>query len=323
MREKSYNARGISGKVRLDLFLSRQDTDLSRTRIKSLIETGRITVNGETARPSRILRPGDRVRIVYPEPEPVEITPEPIALDVLYEDRHLIAVNKPPGLVVHPAAGHRSGTLVHALLHHCTELSGIGGVQRPGIVHRLDKGTSGVIVAAKDDRAHQGLARQFKEHAMSKQYRAVVYGVERPRSGVYRSSIGRHPLHRKKMASVHSGGKEAITRYRTLEDFGLLSYMELDLQTGRTHQIRVHLSESGHPVCGDPLYGGRRRLPRDADSKLAGLLKDLDRPALHAHRLRFDHPVNGEPVDLCAPIPADMQAILDRLRELKTKEGRS
>jgi 23S rRNA pseudouridine1911/1915/1917 synthase len=273
--------------------------------VRRLLEQGAITVEGRTVKPAARLREGDRVRGQIPEPEPDRLTPEALPLDVVYEDAHLIVIDKPAGLVVHPAPGHRSGTLVNALLHHCRELSGVGGVRRPGIVHRLDKDTSGLLVAAKSDRAHRGLARQFKAHSIAREYQALVSGVPRSASGSIDAAIGRHPGDRKKWSTRAPRGRSAVTHWRVEERLGALTLLRVTLETGRTHQIRVHLASVGLPVAADPVYGGGRGAARELG---------LARQALHAALLGFEHPVTGERVAFRAELPEDLRVVLETLR---------
>lgn len=284
--------------ARLDKVLAEAVGPLSRSRVQALMAEGCVTRDGKPVdNPSAKARSGDVFVIQVPAPAPAAPVPQDIPLDVVYEDAHLIVVDKPAGLVVHPAAGHGDGTLVNALLHHCEgSLSGVGGVTRPGIVHRLDKDTSGLIVAAKDDAAHQGLARQFADHSIERAYRAVVWGRPRQRTGTVEGLIGRSPRNRKKMAVLKRGGKFARTHFRILDDLsGALSLVECRLETGRTHQIRVHMASLGHAVVGDPLYGGgQRKLPASADPVIQTALANVEGQILHAYLLGFSHPVTGD-----------------------------
>ncbi|MBV9463186.1 MAG: RluA family pseudouridine synthase [Verrucomicrobiae bacterium] len=280
---------------RLDQWLSqREDPALSRSAWQRLIREGAVQVNAERAEARRKLLPGDRVEAALPDARAAEIAAEAIPLGILYEDEDVVVVDKPAGLVVHPAAGHASGTLVNALLHHCAgSLSGIGGVERPGLVHRLDADTSGCLVVAKNDAAHHGLAAQFKDRTVVKTYLAWVVGKPRVRSGKIDAPIGRHPSNRKKM-SVREDGRPALTEWKAKEAYAAASLLECRLHTGRTHQIRVHLSRLGHPIVGDEVYGGRR-----------GAFPEVKRQLLHAWRLSFEHPRTQAPVSLEAPLPAD------------------
>lgn len=281
---------------RLDQFLHSQMPEYSRTFLQNL----KIHVNGRPTKPSYTVRAGDRVTVEIPPPVPVDAQPEDIPLDVLFEDDDLIVVNKPAGLVVHPAAGNLTGTLVNALLHHCRgQLAGIGGVQRPGIVHRLDKGTSGCLVVAKTDAAHQSLVQQFKAREVRKIYRAVCWGMfDRP-SGRVETTIGRSARDRKKMSARAPRGRPALTEYRVLRQLPELALVELTLHTGRTHQIRVHMAHLGHPVVGDPVYG-------KSEIRVARLL-------LHAYKLGFQHPRTGAWREFTAPVPVEM-ALYERDR---------
>jgi 23S rRNA pseudouridine1911/1915/1917 synthase len=288
---------------RLDRFLQAQQPEHSRAFLQKLIEDGHVTVNDHASKASYKVRAGDRVGIEIPPPRPLEAKPEAIALDVLYEDDDLIVVNKPAGLVVHPAAGNYEHTLVNALLHHCRgKLAGIGGVERPGIVHRLDKGTSGCIVIAKTDFAHRSLGAQFKSRAVKKIYRAVCWGkFDRP-SGRIETTIGRSTHDRKKMSARAPRGRAAVTEYRVLKQRDDFALVELTIHTGRTHQIRVHMAHIGHPVVGDATYG--KPSPRDlrSKSKIA-----VERPLLHAYKLGFTHPRTRKFVEFTTPVPEDMQ----------------
>ena len=275
---------------RLDQFLSSEVSTVSRSRIQNLIRAGHVLVNDRRGRPSLRVKADDVVTLREPPPEPVETAAEEMALSILFEDDLLIVIDKPAGMVVHPAAGHRRGTLVNALLHHCSALSSIGGEQRPGIVHRLDKETSGCLVVAKSDHAHEALSRQFAERKVLKVYLALLKG--RPKEkGVVETAIGRHPVDRKKMAVVpESRGRASKTSYRVLQELGEAALVECTLHTGRTHQIRVHMKHLGHPVLGDKVYGG------------AG---GFSRQMLHAWKLGFFHPGNGEWMQFQSPIPPD------------------
>jgi len=276
------------------------------------MRSGRVTIEGRPARPSYTVRGGERIQIDLPSPSPSSIEPEPLPIAILYEDADLLVIDKAAGMSVHPGAGRRGGTLVNALLHHCTDLSGIGGIERPGIVHRLDKDTSGVLVVAKNDVAHRALAGQFKARTVEKTYEALVWGRPRRPSGVVEGPIGRHPSARVRMA-VRPDGRAARTFYRVDASYGPISLLEVHPETGRTHQIRVHLSFIGHPVVGDRLYGGRRT-PSGADHRLAPAVEAYGGLALHARRLAFTHPRSGERREFEAPRPEEMRCLLDRLK---------
>jgi 23S rRNA pseudouridine1911/1915/1917 synthase len=303
---------------RLDRFLQARAPDLSRTRLQALIAAGAVLVDGGRAKASLRLRPGARVTVSLPPPEPLALTPEPIPLAVVYEDADVLVVDKPAGLVVHPGAGHRTGTLVHALLAHCgPALSGIGGARRPGIVHRLDRGTSGLLAVAKTDAAHQALARQLKARTVERRYLALVHGRPTPAEGQVDLPIGRHPRDRLRMAIRPAGeGRAASTHYRVLERFerpSALALLEVTLGTGRTHQIRVHLAHLGTPVVGDRTYGRGRTAPPGPE--LSARVAALGGQALHAAVLGFTHPTTGARLRFEAPPPPPFAALLAWLRE--------
>lgn len=299
---REFTAAEADKNERLDVFLTKAAPDLSRSRIQKLVGGGLATVAGKAARSSYKVQPGDRITLTVPAPAPVEVAPEAIPVDVLYEDEAVVVVNKPRGMVVHPAAGNWQGTLVNALLGHCDDLSGVGGEVRPGIVHRLDKDTSGVMVVAKSDAAHASLARQIKDRTAGRKYLALVHGNLQAESGLIDAAIGRSRLDRKKMAVDPEHGRAARTRFRVVERFGDYTLVECRLETGRTHQIRVHMAHIGHPVVGDPKYG-----PRRSPFAIAG-------QALHSAELVFRHPLSGAAMILTAPLPADMEEILRTLR---------
>ena len=304
--------------TRLDRFLINATEGVSRTYLQRLIRDGDVTVNGKVAKqPSYVLRDGDTVCLRLPPPRPLDtVQPERISLDILHEDSHLIVLNKPAGMLVHPANGVNVGTLVNALLAHCTDLSGIGGVERPGIVHRLDKGTSGVLVVAKTDVVHRGLSVQFERHSIARQYIAVVCGAPTETLGTIDARIARSRRDRRRMTTVETGGRHAVTHYEVLERYPQFARVQLTLETGRLHQIRVHLQHIGHPVVGDAVYGGEQRALNDADTPaLKQMLSQLKRQALHAHLLGFEHPETGEHLTFSAPIPEDMRRFLDALTE--------
>lgn len=301
---------------RIDQFLAESDLPLSRSRAKHLIEQKMILLNQRAIKPGARLKSGDTISGTLPEPQPLTLKPEPIPLYILYEDASIIVIDKPAGMVVHPAPGNPTGTLVNALLHHCKDLSGINGALRPGIVHRLDKETSGVMAVAKDDEAYHQLARQFKNRRVEKVYLAVVYGNVKGDEGLIDAPIGRHPDQRKKMTIRMKKGRTALTRWKVLERFGSFTLLEIHPLTGRTHQIRVHLTSMGHPLLKDPLYGKRGKSEIVDDPKLKECLKRINRQALHAHRIGFDHPRTGQRVEFVAPIPEDMKETLDCLRSM-------
>ena len=287
--------------VRLDTFLTAHLPAHSRSRIKALIETGHVTVDRGTAKPALHLRRGQRVEVVVPPPPPATVAPEDIPLPVVFEDEHLLVINKPPALTVHPGAGRPSGTLVNAVLARVPGLAGVGSRQRPGIVHRLDKDTSGLLVVAKTPVAYASLSSQVARRTVNRTYLALVHGVLPHDERTITAPIGRHPRHRTRMAVV-SRGREAITRYRVLERLARYTLVEAHLVTGRTHQIRVHFAHIGHPVAGDPVYAGR---PDELG---------IGRQALHAHRLQFLHPASGKEMAFEAPPPADFTAAVERAR---------
>ena len=291
-----------SESVRLDVFVS-LTADISRSRAVTLIEDGNVTVNGKTASKKHSLKMGDNVAVTIPENEEYEVLPENIPLDIIYEDNHLLVVNKPKGMVVHPAPGHYSGTLVNAILYHCKEsLSGINGVMRPGIVHRIDMNTSGLLMIAKNDNAHQHLAKQIGEHSFTREYEAVVYGNVKNDSGTINAPIGRHPVKRKEMAVTDKNSKEAITEYTVLERLNGFTHLRLKLHTGRTHQIRVHTAYIGHPVAGDDVYGPKK------------VITALQGQCLHAKKLGFVHPVTNEYMEFESQLPEYFENFLKRCR---------
>ena len=287
---------------RVDAVLARRVEDLTRSAAARLLEEGRVTVGGKVLAKNTRLAGTETLEIALPDPEPVDVRPQDIPLDVVYEDADVIVVNKPKGLVVHPAPGHPDGTLVNALLHHCGEsLSGIGGELRPGIVHRIDRDTSGLIIAAKNDFAHQKLSAQLQDHTLARIYRCIVVGNLREDTGTVNAPIGRHPTDRKKMAVV-AGGRPAVTHWTVLERFPGFTYVECRLETGRTHQIRVHMAYLGHPILGDTVYGAKKPVP------------GLQGQCLHAVGLRFLHPRTGEMVELSCGLPEEFEARLRKLR---------
>lgn len=298
-----------SGK-RADVVLAEFLEGLTRSQIKRLIDQGRVILNEIPIKPSSKLSEGDKVHISLPEPEPIDLVPEDIPIKILYQDKSIAVVDKPPGMTVHPGAGTRSGTLVNALLFSCKDLSGIGGKIRPGIVHRLDKDTSGVMVVAKSDAAHNSLVEQFKRREVKKKYLAIVLGNLKADSGVIESRIGRHPTHRKKMSSNTKSGRASVTEWNALERYGRWALVEAEPRTGRTHQIRVHFSESGYPLLADKVYGLKN--PKDEVIKQA--TKIMGRQALHARELGIKHPVTGEYMSFQAPMPQDMKSAVEFLK---------
>ena len=296
--------------LRLDKALAELLPELSRERLKSLIVEGEVTTDGRTLNPSVKVAAGQLYAVNIPAPAEAEAIAQDIPVNIVHEDADLIVVDKPAGLVVHPAAGNLDGTLVNALLHHCRgELSGIGGVARPGIVHRIDKDTSGLLVVAKSDRAHEGLGQQFKAHSIDRLYAAIVYGLPRPTAGTVDTWIGRSDADRKKMAVHREGrGKHAVTHYRTIERLAGAALVECKLETGRTHQVRVHMAHLGHPLIGDPVYSRDRK-------GFKTILETLrfKRQALHAKRLGFIHPLTGQKLSFDSALPIDMQELLSEL----------
>ena len=294
------------GKIRLDQYLAAHLPELSRSRIQNLIKSGDVLVNGSPAKPKNPVSRGDSITVRIPEPEPAEAQPQDIPLDILYEDEDVVVINKESGMVVHPAAGNPDGTIVNALLHHCGDLSGIGGVERPGIVHRIDKDTSGLLVVAKNDAAHQALSAQMSVHSIHRVYHAVVYGNLKEDEGFVEKWLGRDPRDRKKMAVLAenaAGAKYAYTGWQVLERCGNFTYIACKLKTGRTHQIRVHMASTGHPLAGDAVYG-----PKNC-------IKSLNGQCLHAKELGFVHPRTGEWMQFDSPLPPYFTEFLTRLRK--------
>jgi len=285
---------------RLDVFLNARVDALSRSRVQGLIKEGSVKVNGSVSKANYRLQADDEIQLMVPPPTMLSVKPENIPLDIVYEDQHLLVVNKPQGMVVHPAAGNFSGTMVNALLYHCQDLSGINGVLRPGIVHRIDKDTSGLLLVAKNDTAHRGLAAQIKEHTVKRAYLALLHGNMPEPRGIVKAAIGRDPGHRKRMAVV-AAGKSAVTHYQVIERFSQFTLVEARLETGRTHQIRVHMAYLNHPVVGDPKYGPQRNP------------FGLKGQALHAVLLGFEHPVTKNYLEFKAPLPNYFEEILHQL----------
>lgn len=295
--------------ARLDAFLAGK-MEKTRSSVQKLIEEENVRLNGAPAAKNARLREGDRVEATEPPPEVLDVKPQNIPLDIVYEDQDLLVVNKPKGMVVHPAAGNPDGTLVNALLFHCGDsLSGINGVIRPGIVHRIDKDTSGLLIVAKNDRAHQSLAEQIAVHSFTRIYNAVVYGIVKKEEGTVSAPIGRHPTDRKRMAVLSSGGREAVTHYRVLERFPGFTLVECRLETGRTHQIRVHMAHIGHPVAGDPVYGPKK------------CITELQGQCLHARVIGFIHPATGEYLEFDSGLPPYFERFLEKLRRSGKERG--
>lgn len=294
---------GQSG-IRIDRYLSDSNEDLSRSYIQKLLKEQKVTVQGTFVKANYKVQAGDVITVEVPDMTEPDILPEDIPLDILYEDEDVLVVNKPKGMVVHPSAGHTTGTLVNAIMAHCKEnLSGINGVLRPGIVHRIDKDTTGALLVCKNDTAHRDLAEQLKCHSIRRRYRAVVQGNLKDDEGTIEGPIGRHPTDRKKMAINHKNGKDAVTHYKVLERFGQATYVECRLETGRTHQIRVHMASIGHPLLGDTVYGSSRNPYH------------LEGQALHAMILGFVHPRTGEYMEFTAPLPEYFVKLLSKLRK--------
>ena len=293
---------------RLDQYLSEAE-DVSRSAAQKWIEDGHVLVGGKKVSKSYKLAEGDEVTLTRPEAVPMEAKAENLPLEIVYEDEYLAVVNKPKGMVVHPAPGNPDGTLVNALLYHLDNLSGINGVIRPGIVHRIDKNTSGLLMVAKEDKAHVGLAEQIKEHSFTRKYRAIVVGNIKEDEGTVNKPIDRHPVNRQKMAVVQ-GGREAVTHFKVLERFGAFTYVELTLETGRTHQIRVHMASLCHPVMGDTLYGGGRS---DFEKRNAKILQEQ---CLHACHIGFEHPITEKHLTFDAPLPDYFETVLEKLRKM-------
>jgi 23S rRNA pseudouridine1911/1915/1917 synthase len=308
---------------RLDAMVAAHLPACSRSLAANLIANHKILVDNQPKKPAYRVRSGQEIIGRIPAPEPVEFKPEPIALDILYQDRHIVVLNKPAGLVVHPAPGHRRGTLVNALLYHCPDLGGIGGEIRPGIVHRLDKDTSGTMVVAKNAQALEILAQQFKTRTVRKKYLALVYGDLKNDEGTINLPIGRHPVHRNRMSTTTRKGRSAETSWRVREKFKAITLLELTLKTGRTHQIRVHCTAMGHPIVGDQVYRSRKwlkdidRLFSGESSSMAAQLKAVPRQMLHAWRLRLTHPDTGEVMTFESPIPTDMETVIEKLRRTR------
>ncbi|MFO1518889.1 MAG: RluA family pseudouridine synthase [bacterium] len=298
--------------LRLDLYLVKRSLSLTRSQIQKLADSNRIFLNGKPARASQKVRPGDKIHLQMPSPEPLTAQAEEIPLKIIFQDAHIAVIDKPADLVVHSAAGHSRGTLVNALLHHLKDLSDVGGAVRPGIVHRLDKGTSGIMVIAKTNEAHFELSRQFHDRQIQKTYLTLAYGRFKSTEGTWISRLGRSLGNRKKISSKTRKGREAETHYRVLKSVEGINFVEVKPHTGRTHQIRVHLAEAGHPVVGDPLYGGKQWVQK-LKSPLREAVGALDHQALHAWRLEFLHPKTKKKLSFEAEIPEDFRKVLDAL----------
>ena len=307
---------------RFDQVVALHIPDCSRSFAAHLIRNAEVLIAGVAKKPGYRIKAGDVIRGQVPPPAPIDFGPEPIPLEILYEDEYLLVVNKQAGLVVHPSPGHSSGTLVNGLLQHCPDLKGVGGRLRPGIVHRLDKDTSGALVAAKCDFVHQSLAAQFKSREVKKTYLAMVYGEMARATGIADMPIGRHPVDRKKMSTISSRGRSAETRWRVKAKFNNASLLEMDLKTGRTHQIRVHCAAIGHPIIGDKVYGHNKAQKRFSEN-LAPAVKAITRQMLHAWRLRLVHPATKKEMLFEAPVPADMAQLIHRLKSVKCLKQRS
>ena len=303
--------------TRLDIYLTGRNPGLTRSHLKRLIENENVTLNGVIPKAGEKIKPGDLIKLTIPPPEPMRAFPEPIPLNILHEDFDVIVINKPAGLVIHPAAGHYSGTLVNGLLYHCKELSSFGEPFRPGIVHRLDMNTSGVMVVAKNDYSHQHLAAQFKAHSVKKEYRGFVVGVMEEDKGTVSSLIGRNLRDPKKMSVRLHQGKVAITHWEVFKRYPSVTFLAIRLETGRTHQIRVHLASIHHPVLCDPEYGGRKTIASLPDPELRQFLASVKRQFLHASILGFIHPRREEQVEFFAPLPEDFHLLLQKLEREK------
>lgn len=306
IQEQSFEVEEYQSGERLDKYLSSIYQEQSRTFFQKLIKSGNVSVNDkQITKAGFSIDCGDLVTILIPQAQSVEIQAENIPLDILYEDQDVLIVNKPKGMVVHPSAGHYSGTLVNAVMYHCTDsLSGINGEIRPGIVHRIDMDTTGALIICKNDTAHMNIAEQIKEHSVTRRYRGIVCGVVKDDTGIIKGSIGRHPTQRKKMAINEKNGKPAVTHFKVLERFEKYTYMEFQLETGRTHQIRVHMASIGHPLLGDEVYGNPKNL----------MVKGLKGQTLHAMIIGFIHPTTGEYVEFAAPLPEYFEQLLIRFR---------
>ncbi len=310
MKRINYLVDSPDAQKRLDVYLTEKNSSLTRSHIKKLIDCHSVTVNSQSVKVSCRLRAGDVVDVLLEKPRELHVEAQDIPLDILYEDDFIIVVNKPAGMVVHPASGNYSGTLVNALLFHCSFIQGVGGVLRPGIVHRLDKGTSGVLVVAKNDFAHLSLSRQFKNRTVQKSYTALVFGQLNEDEGQIGLEIGRHRQDRKKMSTHTKRGRSAYTQWKVTQRYTSFSLLDVSIKTGRTHQIRVHLSSIHHPIVGDSVYGSRKRLAQIPNQVIRAGCNALKRPFLHARRLGFNHPSSGAYHEFESQLPAELQDLL-------------
>jgi 23S rRNA pseudouridine1911/1915/1917 synthase len=314
-RTISFSAEAADTDTRIDLYLSSNLKELTRSRIQSLIKEGNIKVNNSPVKTSYRLKAGDEIALSIPPSSPYLLNPEPLDLSIIYEDSSIIVMDKPPGMVIHPAPGHESGTLVHGLLHHCNDLSGIGGILRPGIVHRLDKDTSGLLVVAKNDNAHNFLSSQFKNSKVSKKYIALVHGIPQGDEGTIDLPISRHPVKRKEMAVSSVKGKNALTIWKIKEILGKkFALLSVTIKTGRTHQIRVHMSHIGHPVVGDPVYGFKSAWWKKNTNCSKEMLDSIKRQMLHSEYLGFLHPDTKEYSEFRSPVPQDMNLAIEKIK---------
>lgn len=307
-------SRSESG-MRVDIFLSLQDVFMSRSKASRAISEGYVLVNNIKVKASHRLEEEDIIVYLRQKAREYDLIPEDIPLDIVFEDKHILVVDKPSGMVVHPAAGNYHGTLVNAILFHCKDLSGIGGLLRPGIVHRLDKGTSGLMVVAKTDKAHMALASQFKDHLIKKTYKAIVYGDVKPEEGVIDTPVGRHPVDRKKMSTKSKKERASVTYWKVVERYGISTLLDVGLKTGRTHQVRVHLNSIGYPIVGDTVYGSSKRISAITDAVLREKLTAMNRQALHSSNLGFFHPITSQFMEFSSPMPADMADLCEYLRK--------
>ncbi|MBJ93597.1 MAG: RNA pseudouridine synthase [Rickettsiales bacterium] len=310
----SFEVRASKSGLRVDQFLAQMLGDYSRSFLQSLVDEGQATINEEPCRRSDRIHFGDLVRVIIPAPRALDVPAEELPLDIIYQDADIAVINKAVGMVVHPNSHDRSGTLVNALLFHIKDLSGINGVERPGIVHRIDKDTSGLLVVAKNDASHHHLSNQFRDHSIDRIYSLLCWHSPSATEGTITSQLGRSPKDRKKIASVDKGGKHAVTHYRVLESYGPVSLVECSLETGRTHQIRVHFAERNHPLVGDPVYGGKRERYLPSEPSLRQLLEPLRGQMLHASTLGFIHPSSDKYVQFQVAPPQPMLGVIEQLR---------